>query len=187
MPQLVLVVGHVGAGKTTRAKELAAATGAVRLTPDEWMVPLFHHSNPPSEHHPGGLRDVLEGRLVWTAAEMLRAGTDVILDFGLWGREERAALAWLAGAAGASVRTEYLPIDRATQSARVAARWRETPEITWAMNQDDLDAWRGMLQEPDADELAGVYSAPVPPGGWRGWIAERWPTALAPRSDGGAL
>ncbi|WP_207224098.1 AAA family ATPase [Streptomyces albidoflavus] len=35
MAELTLIVGHPGAGKTTRAKALAAATGAVRLTPDE--------------------------------------------------------------------------------------------------------------------------------------------------------
>lgn len=181
MTDLVLVVGHVGAGKTTWAKRIAEETGAVRLTPDEWMVPLFHHHDPPSEHHhPRGMRDVLEGRLVWTAAEVLRAGVDVILDFGLWGREERAALAWLGGTAGASVRTEYLPIDRATQSARVATRWRETPDLTWEMTQDELDAWRRMLQEPDADELAGVYATPEPTGGWRNWVADRWPTSIDP-------
>lgn len=185
MSELVLVVGHVGAGKTTRARELAAATGAVRLTPDEWMVPLFHHNNPPSAHYPGGMRDVLEGRLVWTAAEMLRAGLDVILDFGLWGREERAALNWLAGTLGASTRTEYVRIDPVMQAERVARRWRETPEVTWNVSQADLDRWRTTLHEPDADELSGVYTAPTPPdGGWRRWIAERWPTALAPGSAG---
>ena len=35
---LLLMVGLPGAGKTTRAKELAAAYRALRLTPDEWMI-----------------------------------------------------------------------------------------------------------------------------------------------------
>ena len=35
-PTLTLMVGLPGAGKTTRAKELEQATGAVRFTPDEW-------------------------------------------------------------------------------------------------------------------------------------------------------
>ena len=38
---LVLMVGLPGAGKTTRAKELATAHRALRLTPDHWMIPLF--------------------------------------------------------------------------------------------------------------------------------------------------
>ena len=38
---LVLIVGLPGAGKTTQAKRLAAQRHAIRLTPDEWMIPLF--------------------------------------------------------------------------------------------------------------------------------------------------
>lgn len=173
MVELVLIVGHVGAGKTTRAKELAATTGAVRLSPDEWMAPLFDHSDP------AGMRDVVEGRLIWTAVEILRAGVSVILDFGFWGRAERAGLNWLAATVGASTQTVYLPIDRETQADRVAKRWRETPEQTWQVTQAELDEWRGMLQEPDADELAGTYTAQPPTGGgWSVWIVRRWPTVL---------
>lgn len=174
MVELVLIVGHVGAGKSTRAKELAAQMGAVRLSPDEWMAPLFHQSDP------DGMRDVVEGRLIWTAVEILRAGASVILDFGFWGRDERASLSWLASTVGATARTEWLPVDRETQAERVAKRWRETPEQTWQVTQAELDAWRALLQEPDADELEGRYTTPSPGGdGWRGWIAERWPTALS--------
>ena len=38
---MLLMVGLPGAGKTTRARELAAANRALRLTPDHWMIPLF--------------------------------------------------------------------------------------------------------------------------------------------------
>ena len=171
--ELVLIVGHVGAGKTTYAKKLATATGAVRLTPDEWMVPLFGH------HDPDGMRDVVEGRLIWTAVEILRAGASVILDFGFWGRDERASLHWLAAMVGASARTVYLPVGREEQAGRVWKRWRETPEQTWHVTQADLDEWRELLHEPDSDELAGRY-APTPStgGGWADWISKRWPTAL---------
>jgi predicted kinase len=48
------MVGLPGAGKTTRTKELAAEHGALRLSPDAWMIPLFGESDP------GGKRDVLE-------------------------------------------------------------------------------------------------------------------------------
>ena len=40
-PVLVLTVGLPGAGKTTVARRLAAELPAVRLTPDDWMKPLF--------------------------------------------------------------------------------------------------------------------------------------------------
>ena len=53
---LFLMVGLPGAGKTTRAKELAAEHGALQLSPDGRMIPLFGESDA------GGKRDVLEGR-----------------------------------------------------------------------------------------------------------------------------
>jgi len=42
---LFLVVGLLGAGKTTRARELAEAHHALRLTPDAWMIPLLGDSD----------------------------------------------------------------------------------------------------------------------------------------------
>jgi len=72
---LFVTVGLPGAGKTTRAKELASQYSALRLTPDAWMIPLFGESDA------DGKRDVLEGRLIWLALEALKVGTNVVLDF----------------------------------------------------------------------------------------------------------
>jgi predicted kinase len=65
---LFLIAGLPGAGKTGRAKELAARHGVLRLSPDAWMIPLFGDSDA------GGKRDVLEGRLSWLALAALRLG-----------------------------------------------------------------------------------------------------------------
>lgn len=75
MTTLHLTVGLPAAGKTTRARQLAAEHSAVRLTPDEWMMPLFGASDP------DGKRDVMEGRMLWLALEALKLGTNVVLDF----------------------------------------------------------------------------------------------------------
>lgn len=102
---LYLVVGLPGAGKSTRARELEAEHQALRLTPDKWMIPLFGESSA------GGKRDVLEGRLIWVASRVLAAGTSVILDFGLWAKDERRALHWLAASLDVACVTVYLPVD----------------------------------------------------------------------------
>jgi predicted kinase len=62
-----LIVGLPGAGKTRRARELAAEHRALRLTPDEWMIPLSGESDADSK------RDVLEGRLIRIAPEWAAA------------------------------------------------------------------------------------------------------------------
>jgi len=60
---MLLMVGLPGSGKTDRAKELAVASRALRLTPDHWMIPLFGDSMA------DGKRFVLEGRLISVAGQ----------------------------------------------------------------------------------------------------------------------
>jgi predicted kinase len=169
---MFLMVGLPGAGKTTRATELAATHRALRFTPDHWMVPLFGDSLA------DGKRFTLEGRLISVALQALRLGTSVVLDFGLWGRDERLALRWLARSAGASCQVVYLPVDKDVQLARIAHRQATARHQTFPMSEADVDAWREQFQAPDAAELAGG-EMPGPPAGWPGWpqwAAGHWPT-----------
>jgi predicted kinase len=169
---MLLMAGLPGAGKTTRAKQLAAVHRALRLTPDHWMIPLF------GEPMADGKRFVLEGRLISVALQALRLGISVVLDFGLWGRDERSALRWLARSAGASCQVIYLPVDKDVQLARIAHRQAMAPHQTFPMSEADVDQWRQQFQIPDAAEL-GSGEIPGPPAGWPGWAewaADHWPS-----------
>lgn len=172
MATLFLMVGLPGAGKTTRAKELAAEHGALRLSPDAWMIPLFGDSEA------SGKRDVLEGRLIWVALETLKQGTSAVLDFGFGSRDERSALRWLATSAGASAQVIYLPLDRDTQIDRIQRRWTHAPHETFKVTEADLDTWRALFEVPDAAELDGAELAGPPPEwlSWPDWAAARWPS-----------
>ena len=171
---LILIVGLPGAGKTTRAKEIAAMRPALRLTPDHWMIPLFGDSLA------DGKRFVLEGRLISVALQALRLGTSVVLDFGLWGRDERSALRWLARSAGAACQVVYLPVDKDVQLARIAYRQATAPHQTFPMSEAELDQWREQFQEPDPAELDGGEIPSPPPGwpGWPEWAVDHWPTCI---------
>ncbi|MEU9851770.1 ATP-binding protein [Streptomyces sp. NPDC047974] len=172
MTTLFLMVGLPGAGKTTRARQLAAEHGALRLTPDDWMMPLF------GEAEADGKRDVLEGRLLWLALEAVRLGTDVVVDYGCWSRDERTAIRRLAEAEGACFRMVYLPVDDETQRARIAHRRATAPEQTLPMSEADILYGRAHFEEPDAAELEGRGAGGPPPGweDWREWAAVRWPS-----------
>lgn len=176
MATLHLMVGLPATGKTTHAKHLADHLGGLRLTPDEWMIPLF------ADSEANGKRDVLEGRLISTGLQVLRLGVDVILDFGLWDRDERYALHQLAIDQGAQCVTVYLPVDRQIQLARIHQRWETTPDQTYPITEADIDRWREQFQEPDAAELAGASPPPRPQPwpSWWDWAAERWPSLSTP-------
>ena len=60
---VLLLAGLPAAGKTTRARALAAEHHALRLTSNEWMIPLF------GESEGDGKRDVLERRLISLAVQ----------------------------------------------------------------------------------------------------------------------
>lgn len=172
-PTLYVMVGLPGAGKTVRAQQLEEEQQALRLTPDEWMIPLFGESDA------GGKRDVLEGRLVWLTLHALRLGVNVVLDFGVWGRDERSALRSLAADAGAECVVVYLSVDPAEQRRRIDARRADAPESTFELGADDLDEYRTVFREPDHDELTS-NRIDRPPNGyatWADWAAERWPSS----------
>ncbi|OZM78975.1 kinase [Pseudonocardia sp. MH-G8] len=177
--RLHLTVGLPGVGKTTLARELERAGGALRLTPDEWMLPLFgvHWADF------GGKRDVLEGRLIWVAHRVLRVGGSVILDFGCWSSEERWALRAIADLAGADFEMHYVTLPEDERRERAAARWREAPEETFEMTLDDHERFRTSFTPPTNDELHGCSPPPPPPpfDSWPAWASDRWPTL--PRLD----
>lgn len=172
MTTLFLTVGLPGGGKTTRARQLAEEHGALRLAPDEWMIPLFGESDA------GGKRDVLEGRFLSLALQALRVGTDVILDLGCWSRDERSAIRRPADSARATCRLVHLPVDPGTQRPRIAHRQATTPDRTFPMSEADLLRWRTAFQEPTPEELSAPGIPAPPPGSptWRAWSAARWPS-----------
>ena len=172
--RMFVMVGLPSAGKTSRARELASTWKALRLTPDEWMIPLF------GQEQPEGKRNVLEGRLIWLALSALRIGVNVVLDFGVWAKVERSALRALAASVGATSELVYLRVDEEEQWRRVQARALTDAATTFDMTKADLERWRRIFQPPDATELGTADLDPPPDGfdSWEAWVAQWWPTSL---------
>ena len=87
MPTIHLMVGFMGFGKTTIAKQLEEKIPAVRLTHDEYMVKLYGRNMPYSDFH---LNYKKVDEMLWYLAEkIIKAGTDVIMDYGFWSHDDR--------------------------------------------------------------------------------------------------
>ncbi|GIG39325.1 AAA family ATPase [Cellulomonas phragmiteti] len=182
-PTLFLMVGLPGTGKTTEARRIETEHGALRLSKDEWIKALYGPANPPAA------TDVVEGRLIGIALRALELGVCVVLDFGLWSRDERTCLRHAALERGADVAIRHLALDLAEQRRRIDLRQASDPHTTWPISDDDLAAWAAAFQAPVPGEVDGTEALDDPPAGfvtWETWRTHRWPPSLDAGADAGA-
>jgi predicted kinase len=151
--RLVIFTGLPGSGKTTRATQLAAAMPAARMNPDEWMmasgIDLWNSS----------VRDRIEQFQLGLTLDLLRRGHNVIIEWGVWAREERDALRDAARAVGAPVELHHLsaPVDELW--TRIVERDLEGKWGSRSVRRHELEEWADAYEEPTADELA-TYDPP---------------------------
>ena len=150
-PRVFLMCGLPGAGKTTRARQLEEEHQAVRLTPDDWLEAISQPGWTRQDHD--ALRDPLES-LQWSMAErLLELGINVIIDWGLWGRDERDRLRELARRFGAQVQVEYLNPSRELLLERLEERRARCDDVSFCVSDEELDLWADAFQRPTRDEL----------------------------------
>ena len=148
---------------------------ALRLTKDEWVKALHGLANPPTSSH------VIEGRLIEIGLRALELGVNVVVDFGLWGRDERSALRQAATDLGAAVEMRYFELSPSEQRRRLDRRQTEEPHTTWHMSDEELAEWAATISIPTEGELDGSEPVDCPPEGfatWEVWRRHRWPPSV---------
>lgn len=150
-PTLYLLIGLPGSGKTTRARAIESDHSALRLTPDEWILALYGDDLDGPRRD--AVRDPIE-MLQWQVARRaLVLGCNVVLDWGLWSRAERADYRERAEAVGALVRVIFLDVTVDELWSRISRRV-ESRAGTLAITRSDLERWAAIFEPPTAEELA---------------------------------
>jgi predicted kinase len=117
MGRVIFMCGPAGSGKSTVARQYEQQ-GMARLSFDQeaWSCGITAMPLPPEVHR--DIERVLRARLV----DLVRAGSDVVLDFSFWSRRVRDEYRELLRPFGVVPETVYLATDRATVLNRIGAR-----------------------------------------------------------------
>ena len=147
MATLHLVSGPIGAGKTTKAKEIALHTRAALMSPDEWMnnsgVPLRFSE----------VRALIEEAQFKVAEFLLSQDRDVVIEWGTWSRSERMEILSKIKSLGHSVYGYFLNPELSVLIKRVHSReadWAVADRVTRNEIIDSAQAY----ENPQSDEIS---------------------------------
>ena len=148
----------VGAGKTTYARRLAEAEGAVRFSIDEWMSALFW-MDAPDPFTPAWAMERVErcaARIWSTAVEVCGRGVPCVLEIGLTTAAGRAHYAGLAKAARLPVKLHLVEAPLEERWLRVQRRNHapDADQLPFKVTREMFDYVEAMWEPPTAEELA---------------------------------
>ncbi|GAA2852434.1 hypothetical protein Acy02nite_51900 [Actinoplanes cyaneus] len=147
-PIVYLLAGLTGSGKTTLAKTLEAS-GVTRLSVDEEVFARHgrHGIDYPEHEYPARERPVVEytrHRMV----ELIQTGYSVVLDYGLWRRDEREDYKRLVDHAGGRWRLLYFRVDRDELLRRLTERNHRGDANALAVTAHMLDDFIARFEPP---------------------------------------
>lgn len=155
-----LLLGPVGAGKSTLAQRLCEAHGAVAFDLDDWMVRLFAPDRPAA---PDALVPWYTERaercveMIWVVAQdVARTGTDVVLELGLVRALPRRAFLAQLDRSPFDVTLHLVDAPRERRRERVARRnTTRGSTFSMAVSPEVFEMASDLWEPPTQRELAG--------------------------------
>ena len=150
MSRVIMTCGMICCGKSTYARKLQAERNAVILSIDEITLTLFPEGSG-EMHDTYALR--AEQYLLNLSLQILRTGTDVILDWGLWTRAIRDRIRqFYASQGGIETELHYLRIDPEEWERRIRKR-NASGEAAYYVDEGLLNKVKTLFEEPSAEEV----------------------------------
>lgn len=114
MAKIIALCGKICSGKSTCARKLSIELTAVILNSDELTLAI------PFEHNV--VYPIIRDYLFRKAVEIVRAGANVVLDFGFWSRADREHVKSLCSEAGVALEWKYISVTDEEWKRNIAAR-----------------------------------------------------------------
>lgn len=155
MAKVIMTCGRICSGKSTYAAKLRRERGAVLLSIDEIMLSMFGQ-------HAGEMHDEYVARteryLLDKSLEIIDSGIDVVLDWGVWTKVERAEAREFYSSRGIDYELHYLDILDSVWRERISKRNLAISKngLNAYYIDDNLAAKFGAIFEPPSDNEIDV-------------------------------
>lgn len=154
MPKIIAICGRICSGKSYYAKQIKEQENAVILSTDEATYDLIGNEQ-------GELYDVFVERvnkyLMKKAVEIVKAGCNVILDWGFWTKAERQETTKYFNQFGIDVAWHYVDIERSRWEQLIEERNNKIKNgnggSDFYVDEGLMEKLLSKFEEPTRDEM----------------------------------
>ncbi len=148
---LTFFCGKMGAGKSTKAKEVARETNAVLLCEDEWLAALFPGEISSLEDYVKRSKR-LKPQVKKLVQSILKTGTNVVMDFPANTVQQREWFRGIFTEVGAPHRLVYIDATDEVCLQQIANRRLEQPERAATDTAEMFETVAQYFAEPSPEE-----------------------------------
>ncbi len=158
MGKVILICGKIASGKSYYAKMLKEKENAVILGTDEATFDLINNEQ-------GEFYNIFAVRvknyLKKKAVEVAKAGTNVILNWGFWNKEERKEITEYFKSKKVNIEWHYVDVDEKTWHKNIAERNKKVEEgngdSDFFVDEGLMKKLLTMFEEPTKQEIDVWY------------------------------
>ena len=160
MKIVIAIIGKVGSGKTYYAKKIMEKSKAVLLSNDEIIHDLYCDEYPLSRFE---FALKVNNYLLKKAVEIVNAGSNVILDWGFWKKEERTQISDYFKCNNIGAEWHYIDIDDDTWNSNIKKRNKEVMEhddgSSFYLSNEIINLVNMQFEVPCEDEVDVWYKS----------------------------